>query len=106
RGRAHGDLGRGRRELRARPRVRRHRRRALRQRRHAARPRRRPGAGGAVIPTVLAVALAADTFSYRPAGELVPGSGMGRVDATIYAPDMLFPIEDVPDFANSQVWGH
>jgi MYXO-CTERM domain-containing protein len=59
-----------------------------------------------MIWALLAVALAPDTFTYRPSGELVPGSGQGRVDDTVYAPDMLFPIEDGPDFANSQVWGH
>lgn len=44
-------------------------------------------------------------FSYRPAGELVPGSGRGRPDMTSYAPGMRFPIESAPAYANSQVWG-
>jgi MYXO-CTERM domain-containing protein len=45
-------------------------------------------------------------FSYDPPGQLVAGSGKGRVDAQIYAPGIRFPIETGPAFANSQVWGH
>ena len=44
-------------------------------------------------------------FSYAPPGQLVAGSGKGRVDMNVYAPGMRFPI-DGPAFANSQVWGH
>ncbi len=44
-------------------------------------------------------------FTYRPAGELVTGSGRGRPDMTSYAPGMRFPIESGPAYANSQVWG-
>lgn len=44
-------------------------------------------------------------FTYRPAGELVSGSGRGRPDMTSYAPGMRFPIESAPAYANSQVWG-
>jgi hypothetical protein len=44
-------------------------------------------------------------FTYRPAGELVPGSGTGRDDPFIYFPGMRFPLEEAPAFANSQVWG-
>lgn len=54
----------------------------------------------AVAPTV-----ARAQFSYRPVGELVSGSGTGRADDLIYAPDILFPIRDAPAYANSQVWG-
>jgi murein DD-endopeptidase MepM/ murein hydrolase activator NlpD len=43
-------------------------------------------------------------FSYRSAGELVPGSGQGRVDSKVYLPGMRFPLESTA-FANSQVWG-
>lgn len=39
-------------------------------------------------------------------GVLVPGSGTGRVDDTVYAPGMRFPFEELPAFANSQVHGH
>lgn len=44
-------------------------------------------------------------FAYRPPGELAPGSGRGRVDATVYAPGIRFPIERAPAYLNSQVWG-
>lgn len=44
-------------------------------------------------------------FAYRPAGELVSGSGRGRVDAMVYAPGIRFPIQNAPAYANSQVWG-
>jgi murein DD-endopeptidase MepM/ murein hydrolase activator NlpD len=44
-------------------------------------------------------------FTYRPAGELVSGSGRGRVDSTVYAPGIRFPIENAPAYLNSQVWG-
>ncbi len=45
-------------------------------------------------------------FEFNPAGELVPGSGSGRRDSTVYVPGMTFPIEDAPAYLNSQVWGH
>jgi murein DD-endopeptidase MepM/ murein hydrolase activator NlpD len=45
-------------------------------------------------------------FSYRPAGELTPGSGSGRNDPFIYLNGLRFPLEQAPAFANSQVWGH
>lgn len=44
-------------------------------------------------------------FTFDPAGQLVSGSGTGRVDNTLWAPDMRFPIENPEAFANSQVWG-
>lgn len=44
-------------------------------------------------------------FTYDPPGQLVPGSGKGRVDMQVYAPGIRFPIESGPAFANSQVWG-
>ncbi len=59
--------------------------------------------GASVIATT-AIALAA-TFSYRPPGELVKGSGTGRKDTKVWAPGMRFPIEKAPAFANSQVYG-
>ncbi len=49
---------------------------------------------------------AAAPFTYDPPGALASGSGKGRVDMTVYAPGMRFPIESGPAFANSQVWGH
>lgn len=44
-------------------------------------------------------------FTYNPAGQLVPGSGQGRVDEVVYKPGMRFPLEAGPAYANSQVWG-
>jgi len=43
-------------------------------------------------------------FQYNPPGLLVPGSGQGLPDSTVYAPGIQFPISQVPAFANSQVW--
>jgi murein DD-endopeptidase MepM/ murein hydrolase activator NlpD len=43
-------------------------------------------------------------FPHKPAGQLLPRSGRGRRDTTVYAPDIRFPLENKPDFANSQVW--
>ena len=43
------------------------------------------------------------TFSYVPVGDLLPNSGPGNVDTTIYRPDILFPLEDAA-FLNSQVY--
>ena len=43
-------------------------------------------------------------FRYLPAGRLLPRSGRGRRDLTVYAPGIRFPIESKPAFANSQVW--
>lgn len=42
-------------------------------------------------------------FSYLPVGELLPSSGPGFVDATVYRPDIAFPTE-APVFLNSQVY--
>ncbi len=42
---------------------------------------------------------------YLPAGDLVPGSGQGAADETVYAPGMRYPIQDAPSYPNSQVWG-
>lgn len=50
-------------------------------------------------------ALGAEGFTWRPPGELVPGSGRGSTDPTVFAPSIRFPLEKGPAFANSQVWG-
>lgn len=42
-------------------------------------------------------------FSYIPVGELLPSSGPGFYDETVYRPGILFPTED-PVFLNSQVY--
>lgn len=59
-----------------------------------------------LLAVLLATPAAAQDFSFNPPGQLVPGSGQGRVDDRVYVPGMLFPIEQAPSFANSQVWGH
>lgn len=43
-------------------------------------------------------------FEYFAPGDLLPGSGFGRFDETIYAPEMVFPIKSAPTFLNSQVY--
>jgi len=65
-------------------------------------------AGATATLAVLGLARPAfsDDFSYDPPGQLVPGSGSGRVDQNVYAPNMRYPMETGPAFANSQVWGH
>lgn len=44
-------------------------------------------------------------FTFRPVGELAPGSGQGRVDTKVYVPTLRFPLESPAAYANSQVWG-
>lgn len=44
------------------------------------------------------------SFDHAPAGELLPGSGKGYLDRTVWSPDMCFPLEAAA-YANSQVWG-
>lgn len=46
-----------------------------------------------------------ETFTFLPPGDLVSGSGEGRVDDTIYAPGIRFPLENAPSYPNSQVYG-
>jgi MYXO-CTERM domain-containing protein len=56
--------------------------------------------------SIASVASAADTFTHNPPGQLTPKSGTGRKDTNVYAPEMRFPMEKGPAFANSQVWGN
>lgn len=51
-----------------------------------------------------ATAAAQEPF-YLPAGDLIPGSGEGLADETVYAPGMRYPLESGPSFPNSQVYG-
>lgn len=44
-------------------------------------------------------------FTYKPAGELVSGSGQGVASTVNHAPGMRFPLESPPAYLNSQVWG-
>ncbi|MEN0067771.1 MAG: peptidoglycan DD-metalloendopeptidase family protein [Myxococcota bacterium] len=43
-------------------------------------------------------------FTFEPPGALVPESGAGREDETLYVPGMRFPLEQAPAFLNSQVY--
>jgi len=43
-------------------------------------------------------------FSYHAPGDLLPGSGTGSPDRTVYAPDMVFPILTARAFPQSMVW--
>ena len=43
-------------------------------------------------------------FSYHAPGTLLPGSGTGSPDRTVYAPDMVFPILNAPAYPQSMVW--
>ncbi|MCH9685289.1 MAG: M23 family metallopeptidase, partial [Deltaproteobacteria bacterium] len=61
---------------------------------------------GVALTTTNSRAGQPEPFEYMPPGVLTPGSGEGRVDETVYAPGMRFPMENGPAFANSQVWGH
>jgi murein DD-endopeptidase MepM/ murein hydrolase activator NlpD len=45
------------------------------------------------------------TVSFDPPGALVPGSGTGLADSTVYAPGIRFPLEEAPAYPNSQVYG-
>lgn len=61
-------------------------------------------AAGNRPPMVLDQPPSMENFSYKPPGQLLPGSGTGRQDTNIYAPGIRFPIENKPAYANSQVW--
>ena len=59
-------------------------------------------AAASVAPTAIAA-----PFSYTPAGQLIPANaGDGVAEARALAPQMRFPIETPPAYANSQVWGN
>lgn len=54
---------------------------------------------------ILAVAQPTDqAATFDPPGTLEQGSGTGFKDATVYFPNMRFPLEKYPAFANSQVY--
>lgn len=44
------------------------------------------------------------TFEYHAPGDLIPGTGSGLGDDTIYAPNMLFPIKTAPTWPQSMVY--
>lgn len=43
-------------------------------------------------------------FEYYAPGDLIPGTGTGRVDDTVYAPEILFPIKTAPTWPQSMVY--
>ena len=43
-------------------------------------------------------------FSYHAPGNLLPGSGTGSPDRTVFAPDMVFPILNAAAYPQSMVW--
>jgi hypothetical protein len=43
-------------------------------------------------------------FEYFAPGDLIPGTGQGRVDEAVYAPDILFPIKAAPTWPQSMVY--
>ncbi len=43
-------------------------------------------------------------FEYYAPGDLIPGTGTGLTDDTVYAPDMLFPIKTAPTWPQSMVY--
>lgn len=43
-------------------------------------------------------------FEYYAPGDLIPGTGTGQGDDTVYAPDMLFPIKTAPTWPQSMVY--
>lgn len=55
---------------------------------------------------ILALAAFAQDFSYNPAGTLQSPGTAGDTSARVWVPDMRFPLEAGPAYANSQVYGH
>ena len=56
--------------------------------------------------TVVPVALLAQDARFQPPGQIPNGQGEGVAQSTVLYPEMRFPIERGPAFANSQVYGH
>lgn len=56
------------------------------------------------LPSVAKANSPFGAFTYFPPGDLIPDSGVGLRDYTIYAPDMVFPIENAPAFLNGNVY--
>ncbi|MEL6980690.1 MAG: M23 family metallopeptidase, partial [Pseudomonadota bacterium] len=46
-----------------------------------------------------------DEVLFGAVGDLVPGSGQGYREETIFAEGLRYPLETSPSFPNSQVWG-
>lgn len=58
----------------------------------------------ALLAALVAAPALAQDFQFEPAGALLPRSGRGLADPTVYAPGIAFPIERSPSYANSQVY--
>lgn len=54
-------------------------------------------------PATPPAAPTAASFDHLGPSDLIPGSGPGYTDRTVWSPTMCFPLEDAA-FANSQVW--
>lgn len=61
-------------------------------------------AGKSETTETLPVAPVEPTFAYHAPGDLIPGSGLGAPDKTVFAPDMVFPIQTARTFPHSQVF--
>ncbi|MBA3545090.1 MAG: peptidoglycan DD-metalloendopeptidase family protein [Nannocystis sp.] len=59
-----------------------------------------------VALTVSSSAGAAPDPFYLPPGDLLPASGDGVAEFTVFAPSMRYPLELGPSFPNSQVYGN
>ena len=59
-----------------------------------------------MLSLVVSVDASAADFTYQPPGDLEETGKDGRVDDQVYVPNMRYPIENAPSYANSQVWGH
>lgn len=57
-------------------------------------------AGSLLLPATVA---AQEPF-YLPPGDLLPNSGQGLAEATVFVPGMRYPIESGPSYPNSQVY--
>ena len=57
-----------------------------------------------VAATLLIPGVAAAEPFYRPPGELLPNTGTGLAEYTVFAPGMRFPLEAGPAYPNSQVY--
>ena len=57
-----------------------------------------------ILALLVAAPVFAQTFDFKPAGQLQNSRARGVTDATVYAPGMVFPIDHTPSYANSQVW--
>jgi murein DD-endopeptidase MepM/ murein hydrolase activator NlpD len=60
---------------------------------------------GIVLTFAAGGGASAEPFSFDPPGKVVPNSGTGSTDATVFAPGIRFPLEEGPAFASSQVHG-